>query len=105
MRLIVISAVERDLGPIYTRCATDGTQHILKTPHLAECFGREAYLLAKDSDKVSLTQSKLIGYGGDCVCMGSVAKTPKSQIHGPVQLQTASSLREQHDFADLEHGF
>ena len=53
----------------------DGTQHILKTPHRAECFGCKANLLAKDGDKVPLAQVlDLIGNRGNCCLMGSVPK-------------------------------
>src|SRR5712664_3445846 len=47
MRLVVVSAVERDLRPINGAAALDDVQHFLKAPHAAEKLWRQPDLLFK----------------------------------------------------------
>src|SRR5271155_1185830 len=59
MGLVVVAAIQCDLGPIDLLRAVDRYECLLKAPYTAECLWRKPHLLAKELNESPRTEANL----------------------------------------------
>jgi len=62
MRLVVVTAGQRDVHPINTLLFPEAAQNLLKASDAAELLGRQSDFVAKHLNEVPLTEADLIGH-------------------------------------------
>src|ERR1700730_13514502 len=81
VRLVEISASQRNFRPIQPPPGRNHAQHLLKPPYPAEQFRRYPDFLAKHFDESSRAQPNLIGHLGNLPRLRSLMKRIQRKRH------------------------
>ncbi len=93
--LVVVAAVEGDLGPVHTGFAVDTFEDALEAADTAEGLGRQTDLVAKQLDEAALAEADAIHNTGDGGHVRSPANMGARQADSGMQLQRPDDLIQQ----------
>src|SRR5271155_2753838 len=103
MGLVVVAAIQRDLGPIDLLSAVNRYQRLLKSPYTAESLWRQPHLLAEELDKSPRTEANLSRQPRNRHRMRHAAKMVQRIVHRGMPCKRPGKLVEQVLLKDLKH--